>query len=156
MRRIDREIADTAEIIKVLERCDTVRIGMRGEEYPYVVPVSFGVEIADGVPAVYFHCAREGLKVDLLQKDPCVCVEGDVFIKVERTARGITARYESVIGFGRCTLLTDPAEVLHGLRVITDHYDPDFRVESCPGLERLYVGRIALESMTGKRNLPVV
>ena len=156
MRRIDREITDKAEIVDVLSRCDTVRIGMRGEEYPYVVPVSFGVETEDGVPVVYFHCAKEGLKVDLLKKDPRVCVEGDIFIRVERTQRGITARYESVIGFGRCELLTGPADVLHGLRVVTDHYDPGFKVDSCPGLERLYVGRITLASLTGKRNLSPV
>ena len=156
MRRNDREITVKAEIIDVLSRCDTIRIGMRGKEYPYVVPVSFGVETTDGLPIVFFHCAKEGLKVDLIKEDPNVCVEGDVFIKAERTARGITARYESVIGFGRCAWLTDPADVLHGLTVITRHYDDGFAVESCPGLDRLLVGRITLGSLTGKRNLPVL
>ena len=156
MRRTDREITDRTEIVNVLSRCDTVRLGMRGEEYPYVVPVSFGIEVADGVPVIYFHCAKEGMKTDLLKKDPRVCVEGDIFIRVERTQRGITARYESVIGFGHCELLTDPANVLHGLKVVTDHYDPQYKVENCPGLERLYIGRIALASLTGKRNLSPV
>ena len=153
MKRKDREITERTEIIDVLSRCDTVRIGMRGREYPYVVPVSFGIETVGSIPIIYFHCAKEGLKVDMLKEDPRVCVEGDIFVRVERTQRGITARYESVIGFGWCTLLTDQADILHGLRVVTNHYDPDYTVESCPGLDRLYVGKIMLESLTGKRNL---
>ena len=40
MRRKDREITDMETMLDILRRCDTVRIGMRGEEFPYVVPVS--------------------------------------------------------------------------------------------------------------------
>lgn len=31
MRRTDREITDRTEIVNVLSRCDTVRLGMRGK-----------------------------------------------------------------------------------------------------------------------------
>ncbi len=40
MRRKDREVQSLDEIFDILNRCDTVRVGFRGEEYPYVVPVS--------------------------------------------------------------------------------------------------------------------
>ena len=56
---------------------------------------------------IYFHCAQQGLKVELLKANPRVCVEGDIFIRVEKTTHGITVRYESVIGFGECQLITD-------------------------------------------------
>ena len=48
MRRSDRQITDFEGILDVLERCDTLRLGMNGEGYPYVVPVSFGYEALDG------------------------------------------------------------------------------------------------------------
>ena len=156
MRRKDREVTDINEIFDILQRCDTVRIGMRGENYPYVVPVSFGVEMADGKPVVYFHCAREGLKLDLLDKDPRVCVEGDIFIRIEPTDHGITTRYESVIGFGKCEILTDHEEIVHGLKVLCDHYGYfNYDLDRCRGIPLLHVGRIVLDEATGKRNLPI-
>ena len=110
MRRKEREIQDRQEIFDVLRRCDTVRIGIMGEKYPYVVPVSFGMEVVDDKAVIYFHCARQGMKLDLLAKNNNVCVEGDIFIKIEPTAHGITARYESVIGFGTCNFVEDPED----------------------------------------------
>ncbi len=156
MRRKDREVTDINEIFDILNRCDTVRIGMRGEKYPYVVPVSFGAEMADGRPVVYFHCAREGLKLDLLAKDPMVCVEGDIFIKIEPTDHGITTRYESVIGFGKCEILSDEEEIVHGLKTVCDHYGfYNYDLKNCRALQFLHVGRIVLDEITGKRNLPL-
>lgn len=155
MRRKDREVQNQAEIFAMLSRCDTVRIGMQGEQYPYVVPVSFGAEMAGGKPVIYFHCARQGLKVDLLRANPRVCVEADIFIKTETTDHGITTRYESVIGFGECSFVTDPDEIVHGLKLLTEHYGyTDYPLERCRALEFLYVGKITLDEMTGKRNLP--
>ncbi len=155
MRRKDREVTDQKEIFDILNRCDTVRIAMQGGKYPYVVPVSFGAEMQDGKPVIYFHCARQGLKVDLLKEKPAVCVEGDIFLKIETTDHGITTRYESVIGFGECRFLTDPEEILHGLKVLTEHYGYyDYSLESCRSLQYIFVGKIVLDEITGKRNLP--
>lgn len=144
------------EIFDILIRCDTVRIGMRGGKYPYVVPVSFGAEMAGGRPVVYFHCARQGMKLDLLAGDSRVCVEGDIFIKTEPTDHGITTRYESVIGFGDCRFVEDEEEIIHVLKLLTDHYGYyDYSLERCRGLQHVLVGKIILEEITGKRNLPV-
>lgn len=156
MRRKDREVRDYAEVFDILRRCDTIRIGMCGDGAPYVVPVSFGVEKVDGKAVVYFHCAQAGMKIDVLRLNPKVCVEGDIFIRIEPTKQGgITARYESVIGFGVCEFVSEADEVLHGLRVLCDHYGyGDFPLDSCKGLQHLLVGKITLDSLTGKRNLP--
>ena len=155
MRRKDREVRDINEIFDILIRCDTIRIGMFGEKHPYIVPVSFGAEMVDGKPVVYFHCARQGMKLGLLENNSHVCVEGDIFIRTETTGRGITTRYESVIGFGECRLVEDEDEIIHGLRVLTDHYGyHDYSIERCRGVKNLFVGKILLDDITGKRNLP--
>ena len=152
MRRKDREVTDLQEIYDILLRCDTVRIGMGG---PYIVPVSFGAEIVDGKVVIYFHCAREGQKVDILKSDPRVCIEADRFIKIEPTDHGITTRYESMIGSGSCQFLNDEQEIIHGLKLITDHYGYyNYDLTHCRALEHVFVGRIMLDEITGKRNLP--
>jgi len=115
MRRQDREVTDKQEILDILRRCDTVRIGMAGIDGPYVVPVSFGLDLSGEKPVVYFHCAHKGMKVDMLDADARVCVEGDIFLGYEVEAHGITTRYESVIGFGTCKVVEDDKEILKGL-----------------------------------------
>lgn len=155
MRRKDREIQDITEIFDMLNGCDTVVLGISGETAPYIVPVSFGAELAENEITIYFHSARQGLKIDLLSKNPLICVEGHRFLKTERTQHGITARYESVIGSGECRFLSREADILHGLRVLLAHYGySDYPVEECMGLQHLLVGKIVLQSVSGKRNLP--
>ena len=155
MRRKEREVTDKKEILEMLEKCDTVRIGIQGAEYPYVVPVSFGMAVENEEPVIYFHCAKQGLKLELLQEHAGVCVEGDRFLGVQRTEHGITTRYESVIGFGECQFAETPDEVEKGIRAVLAHYGcHDFPLEQCNGLNHMKVGRIRLESLYGKRNLP--
>lgn len=83
MRRIDREVKDKTEIFDILAKCQTIRVGISGDKYPYVVPISFGIEIKCGKAIIYFHCAQQGLKIDLLKKNSFVCVEGEVFKAIE-------------------------------------------------------------------------
>ena len=54
MRRKDREVQSLDEIFDILNRCDTVRVAFRDEEYPYIVPVSFGAELMNGKVTVIF------------------------------------------------------------------------------------------------------
>ena len=154
MRRKEREVTNLEDIVDILGRCDTIRIGMQGENHPYVVSVSFGLEVVDEMPVVYFHCAKQGMKLNLLESNPEVCVEGDLFYKVEQTEQGITTRYESIIGQGRCEFLTDLEEIKRCLRLINDHYGySEYPLERCRGLAHLRIGRIALQEIAGKRNL---
>ena len=155
MRRKDREVQGLDEISDILNRCDTVRIAFQGDKYPYMVPVSFGAELVDGKVILYFHCARQGMKLEQLRANPLVCVEGDIFIRTETTDHEITTRYESVIGFGTCRIVEDVQEIKHGLKLLTEHYGyRDYSFDRCRNLEYLYVVRIVLDQITGKRNLP--
>lgn len=155
MRRSDREITDTNEIFAMLDRCTTVNIGLHADDYPYVIPMTFGCRTEDGKVAVYIHCAGEGRKLELLGKDPRVCVEAHVYERTEMTDTGeITARYESVIGFGRAERVTEQKAKVDALRVMLDHYNSSgFPVTSCKGLRLCEVYKIVLDQVTGKRNL---
>lgn len=154
MKRKEREIKDFAAIVDVLRRCGAIRLGLRNGERPYVVPVSFGLEVEDGKAVVYFHGTPAGLKAACLEKDAHVCVEADIFYKVEPTKIGITARYESVIGFGRATRV-EGEEKLHGLRTLLGHYGYDtYPLDRCRGLKNTVVYKVVVEELTGKHNLP--
>ena len=48
MRRSDKEITEFAEKLKVLDRCDVIRLGMVDDGKAYVVPVNFGYNVEIG------------------------------------------------------------------------------------------------------------
>lgn len=149
MNRNDRAITDLAQCVQLLQRCDTLRLGLWDGTRPYVVPVSFGLEVINGQITLYFHGANRGKKIDCLTQYPNLCVEADLFYKVEP----ITTRYESVIGFGAATAL-EGEEKRHGLQVILSRYGyQDYPLEHCSALSYTAVYKITLDSLTGKRNL---
>ena len=155
MRRNDRAVTDREKILDILARCDTMRLGLNGGERPYVVPMTFGAREEDGVITVYFHCAGAGRKWEILNRDPRVCVEADLYYKTVRTEDGgMTAQYESVIGFGTAERLTEQKDKAAALRLMLDHYkESGFPVTSCSGLSKVEVFRVPLPEITGKNNL---
>ena len=153
MRNSKREITNLDEIVDVLSRCDTVRLGIGGAKYPYVVPLSFGFEVRDGKIVLYVHGAGEGLKHELLARNNRVCAEADLFHRYRPTKHSATAEYESVIGFGTAEK-AEGAEKLRGLALLMRRCGmPDVPVESCAAAAETVVYRITLDRVTGKRNL---
>ena len=155
MRRDEREISDKSRIIDVLNRCDTIRLGMNGGGYPYVIPMTFGCEMVGDEIIIYFHSAGGGRKWDILNADPRVCVEADLYYQVKRLEGGdITAVYESVIGTGDAERITDQTEKVRILKNILGHYkEGGFPVTSCSGLQKVEVFRVVLKEVCGKANL---
>ena len=102
MRRKDREITDFNEIINIIKKCDVCRIALNDKDFPYIVPLNFGLDIQGKEVYLYFHCAMEGKKLDLIAKDNRVTFEMDCdhnFILYEERM-SCTMGYESVIGHG--------------------------------------------------------
>ncbi|MGI6184007.1 MAG: pyridoxamine 5'-phosphate oxidase family protein [Candidatus Fimadaptatus sp.] len=151
MRRKDREITDTVDMLDILKRCDVLRIAMSGDGQPYVVPVSFGLDVQDGRIRLYFHGACAGMKRDMIERNARVCVEADIFHGYRQVGRDITCAYESVIGFGSARLLDGDA-ARHGLEAIVRHCGFEgYDAGACSAHTAVY--EIALDSITGKRNL---
>ncbi len=117
--------------------------------YPYAVPLSY---VYTG-GKIYFHCAKEGHKLDALQRDPKVSFAfiGEDTIVSEK----YTSYFRSVIVFGRARVVEDESERLTALRALAEKYSPDRpqeererEVSSCA--QALIVG-IEIEHMTGKQ-----
>ena len=69
MRRKDREITDFDEMMKIIAKCDTCRLALFDDEFPYIVPLNFGTNVEEGQLYLYFHSAKEGTKLDLIRKN---------------------------------------------------------------------------------------
>jgi nitroimidazol reductase NimA-like FMN-containing flavoprotein (pyridoxamine 5'-phosphate oxidase superfamily) len=150
MRRKEKEITEKKGIEEVLCSAMVCRLAMSAADQPYMVPLCFGYK--DG--NLYFHCAREGMKLDILQKNKKVCFECDMGHEVVRSdtpcewgMKGL-----SVIGFGRAHLIDAPEAKREALDLIMEHYGgkgPFLYKEK--GFEKSLIIKVEIESMTGKR-----
>ena len=124
MRRKDREVLGDENIAKIIEQCTTCHVAMVDDAgVPYVIPLSFGYSLKDGILELYFHCARVGKKLDCICKNPNVafsmCVENrieiheDVYCKSGRF-------YASVVGQGKAEIVEDSAEKCRGLSLLME------------------------------------
>lgn len=165
MRRKDREVTDFAEIMAILEKCEIVRLAMVDEGIPYIVPLNFGYGVetteenqANGekkeTVTLYFHSAAEGRKIDILKKNPYVCFEGDCSVKLTKgqDACSWSTEFESVIGYGRVSFLTEVADKKKALDIMMGRYGfegtPVYPEEL---LERMSLYQLTVESISGKR-----
>ena len=124
MRRKDREVLGDENIAKIIEQCTTCHVAMVDDAgVPYVIPLSFGYSLKDGILELYFHCAHVGKKLDCIRKNPNVafsmCVENrieiheDVYCKSGRF-------YASVVGQGEAEIVEDSAEKCRGLSLLME------------------------------------
>lgn len=152
MRKSNREVTDFGEILNIIGKCETMRLGLYGEDYPYVVPLSFGFE-ADGENrlTLYFHCATEGKKLDLIAKDRRACAEFDRLNAYAETERSLTADYESVVCFGK-VYPCEGEEKVKGLRLLLEHCGfPQYDAEKCAAMPVVAVYKFCADTVTGKK-----
>lgn len=151
MRKFQREIKNFEEIIEIIDKCATVHLGLYANDYPYVVPLSFGYVIENGKITIYFHCATEGKKIRLIENDSRACAEFDVLNGYVDTGHSLTADYESVIGFGHVQLCSGEERV-KGIKLLLQHTGhPEYSAENCAAMPIVAVYKIILDEFTAKK-----
>ena len=150
MRRKKQEITESESLNEIFSEALVCRLAMMDSNVPYVVPLNFGHQ--DN--ALYFHCAGEGKKLDLMRAHPEVCfeVESEVEIVKGKDACSWGVTYRSIIGYGTAEIVTDIDEKRRGLDVIMAHYSDGKFEYSDKNLGRTTVIKVKITSMTGKRS----
>ncbi len=151
MRRKDREIADMQEIIQIMEQCDVCRLAFHDQDYPYMVPMNFGMKVEGKKITLYFHSAQKGKKLELLARDPRVAFEMDrghrLVLDDEKMA--CTMAYECVMGRGRVELVPEE-EKYEALCLLMKHYHQEDFPFSKASIPHTAVLRLQVEEVTGK------
>lgn len=154
MRRSDREIKEYNEIIGVIEKCDVCRLALNNNGYPYIIPLNFGFKEENGKAELYFHCANEGTKLELIKKDNRASFETDCRHRLvaDYEEQMCTMEYESVIGQGRIEILPEE-EKIAALQILMSHYHHDKFPINENVIPMTTVFRLSVDSMTGKRRI---
>ncbi len=149
MRRKDREM-DCEFALGIADKCEYAVLSMaEGQNIPYCVPISI---VRDG-DVIYFHCARDGRKVNVLRNNPKVCIScvGDT----KRAIDKFTTEYESAIICGEAIEVDSEEEKIHALRLICQRHTPanmqNFDAAIARSLSRTAIWKVRISSITGKR-----
>ena len=126
MRRSDREITKFDEIIAAMKTCEVCHVAFFDEEYPYVVPMNFGMQVKGQDVVLYFHGANAGKKHDLLKKNNKVafvmeCTHGIVTSK-KVGACECTMEFESIMGTGVIDYLEEERKI-EALHTLLEQYN---------------------------------
>ena len=151
MRRSEKEITDKELISDIINCAKTARLGINREGCPYIVPMNFGY--SDGV--FYFHCASEGLKLDLLKADPRVCIEIDeergLQISEPENPCSWGFSYRSVIAEGTAEFVIDTEEKRDALNQIISRFaDQKLPAAAAERINAVTVFKVKAEKITAK------
>jgi nitroimidazol reductase NimA-like FMN-containing flavoprotein (pyridoxamine 5'-phosphate oxidase superfamily) len=155
MRRKDREVSEREALLEILASNTVCRLGLAVDNRPYIVPLNFGYTWGGDEPLrLYFHCAREGLKLDMLTQNNLACFEMDSEHKLlpGREPCDQCFAYASIIGWGRVRLLEQAEEKRHALHKLMEHQaGPGTYAFSEADIATVAVLCLEAEEISGKR-----
>lgn len=117
---------------------------------PYGVPMSF---VYDGDRTIYFHCAREGRKMECL--DRCDRASFSIVALDDIKPAEFTTYFRSVIAAGKISRVEDRGEMTAALRMLASKYSAGFDSSSEieHAIDRVAVLRLEIDSATGKQSI---
>jgi nitroimidazol reductase NimA-like FMN-containing flavoprotein (pyridoxamine 5'-phosphate oxidase superfamily) len=123
MRRKDREISDQSLIEAVISQSDVCHIAFADSNTPYIVTMNFGYSGSEK-PGLYFHCAPEGRKLEMMRKNNRVCFQMDTDHRLTKGEKGCDwgMKYKSVVGYGILSVVGNDEDRKKGLNLIMDQY----------------------------------
>ena len=147
MRRFKQELPEQ-ECLDILKEQPRGVLAVHGEDgYPYAFPMDY-IYLDE---KLYFHCAKEGHKLDAILADNRVsfCVMDEGFRKDEDWALNI----RSIVIFGRVKRMDNTDEILKVVRQLGLKYYPtseSVEEEIHKAIARVQVLELSIDHMTGK------
>lgn len=152
MRRTDKEITETAELLDIIHCCRVCRLAMQDEEGLYIVPLNYGYAWEQEKLTFYFHSAKEGRKIRALQLHPEVAFELDCDHRLlaDDVPCKSTYAFRSIIGNGTVHFIDEPEERKKALSLLLKHQlGKDCPVtDAMPAAVALF--KLEVSSFTGK------
>ena len=120
MRRSDREITDVKLIEAFIAKEQIMRIAFYDNGEIYIVPVNYGYTNDSGQFTFYFHGAKAGRKYELSKESPNIGfeIDGNYELLEADIACDFSAKFQSVVGTGKISIVEDREEKLKGLNFL--------------------------------------
>ena len=153
IRRSEREITDSKEFSAILSKCKYAVIALCTNNQPYIVTLSYGYDETEN--ALYFHCAKEGQKIDFIKTNPNACatiIEDDGF-----DANSCDHSYRSLVIRGAIEFVDKRGEIDHAIQLMIlqlEKNEPEKFMEKLKvgnkSYDNLQILRMNIDHITGK------
>jgi nitroimidazol reductase NimA-like FMN-containing flavoprotein (pyridoxamine 5'-phosphate oxidase superfamily) len=158
MRRSDREVTEIDLIEEIIKKADVCRLALSSDNIPYIVTMNFGYS-GNPVQGLFFHCANEGRKLEMIRKNKYVCFEMDIdhqiYVRPGNDGRkgcNWGMNYRSVVGYGNISIITEKEAKKTGLDCIMKHYGNENEyIYDEKVLASTTVLRLDITEITGKK-----
>ena len=147
-----RGIYDKATIYRILDDNMICHVGFVFNNYPVVIPTIYGRD----EDQVYLHGAMSSRMMTSLEKgiDICLNVTKVNGLVLARSAFHHSMNYESVVLFGRATIVDGDENKDRALKIVSDHMMPgrweDVRQPSKKELKATMVLQVAIDEASAK------
>ncbi|TFH06543.1 MAG: hypothetical protein E4H14_10660 [Candidatus Thorarchaeota archaeon] len=157
IRRKEKAIESREEMITIIEKSKYITIAMCQDNVPYLVTLSHGYDREKN--CIYFHCAREGKKIDILTENKTIWGQA---IEDHGYADGACDHLYATTQFkGQVTFIEDVKEKEYALRLMINSLEPypqsviENQINE-KSVQRVHIGRIDIEYMSGKKAKEVI
>ena len=142
---------DEKELIEIIRNCDFCTLAMSDKEgKPYAVHMNFGIKGR----TIFFHSDPKGLKINILQQNPEVCLVFSNGHELRWQNAGVACsysmKYRSVIIRGKVEFINDFAEKQAALETIMLQYTTNAHRFSKPAIENICAFFVKAERMEGR------
>lgn len=144
MRNTKKEVTDKKIIEAILKEAVWCQLAMTDGDLPYIVPLNYGYH----ENALYIHCAPEGMKLDLIRKNPKVAF--NVTLDAKYLEGKLTMRYRSVNGTGIASIIEDEEGKRKALNHLTAHFGAEPHNHNAQSLKTIVMIKVEIVSTTGK------
>jgi nitroimidazol reductase NimA-like FMN-containing flavoprotein (pyridoxamine 5'-phosphate oxidase superfamily) len=115
------EIKDQREIRRILTGGKYATLAMCRNNEPYIVTLSYGYDVER--QALYFHCAKRGLKLEFLKGNPLVC--GTVVEDLGYRTGKCSHKFNSVVFWGNMRRIVEFEQKKHAYSVMINQLEKD-------------------------------
>jgi nitroimidazol reductase NimA-like FMN-containing flavoprotein (pyridoxamine 5'-phosphate oxidase superfamily) len=152
MRRKDKAIVDQNEMKKILQQTKYITIAMCRKNEPYLTTLSHGYDSENNI--IYFHCASEGKKIDILHKNNIVW--GQALIDNGYVDGKCDHLWTTVMFHGTVSFIVDVDMKRRALEIMVRQLEqnPERVIKkqiAKKSMKRVRIGRIDIDYMSGKK-----
>jgi nitroimidazol reductase NimA-like FMN-containing flavoprotein (pyridoxamine 5'-phosphate oxidase superfamily) len=156
MRRKDRAITDRSAIEAIIRQHRYAVIALCRDNEPYIVALDYGFDAEN--TTLYFHCAKEGKKIDFIRANPKACAT--IIADSDPTSLICDHTYRSVVLYGTIEIVDEKQKSDKAISLMIEQLEkpePEkFRGKlntSDKSYVNLRILRMKIEEMTGKERV---
>jgi nitroimidazol reductase NimA-like FMN-containing flavoprotein (pyridoxamine 5'-phosphate oxidase superfamily) len=119
MQKSERQITNPTIISEILINGKHAIIALCNNNEPYIVTLSYGFD--EKKNCLYFHTAKQGLKLDFLKVNPVVC--GTVIEDLGYKTNQCSHAYRSIVFWGILKIINELEEKKYALNILLNHLE---------------------------------